>query len=315
MVEIKAIEVLNGNGPLHQRFRQGWASAVNVAAPLPDNLGIGQSCAQSIHWRGRAVSLDLGGTAAHHLGVESIGTDHGQLGDRGGIERQNPVVAQQHRTGRRGTTNQGPVLGSVQFGLGEIVVVVQRARTFHQCQDVCGDAIKGVGGHLTVVDRSGEQVAIPATLAGHLQTQPGVRHVDCGTRPEPVGHHETVKTPLLTQHGGEQPMIVRTERAVEPVIGRHDPPRTAIFDGVLEGHQIQFAQGSLIDLGVDAVAFKLRIVAHKVFGGCSYATRLHTPHKSCSQTPRKDRILAERLKIASAFGGTVQVDCGSQQHL
>ena len=71
----------------------------------------------------------------------------------------------------------------------------------------------------------------------------------------PVAHHEAVEAQLLAQDVLQQPGIAMAGNPVQFIVGRHDRRHAGLFDGHLEGRQVEFAElplGHVHRGGIDA---------------------------------------------------------------
>ena len=107
--------------------------------------------------------------------------------------------------------------------------------------------------------------------------------------------------------------MLRAVRAIEPVVGGHQPPRTALFHGEFERQESHFAQGALVHARVDRVAFELAVVADEVLGRHGDTLRLDPTDKASGDLSGQQRILAVTLEVSAPLGRAMQVDRRCQQ--
>ena len=72
-----------------------------------------------------------------------------------------------------------------------------------------------------------------------------------GTFTYPVGHYDTLETPIIAQDSGQHIFVALGIETVNLVICRHDGPRIALTNDNLEALQVELTQGTLRHALVD----------------------------------------------------------------
>ena len=106
-------------------------------------------------------------------------------------------------------------------------------------------------------------------LSGFHEVVAGLYLADGGqtlANANPVGHHNALKAPVVTQDAGQQVVIAHGVQTVNLVVGGHNGPRVALAYGNLEAAQVELAGGTLADVLIDAGAVSFLGVDGKVFG-------------------------------------------------
>jgi hypothetical protein len=218
----------------------------------------------------------------------------GLAGLRG--QRQQPVVLQQHRSLPGGGPGQRVVRVAVDGGVGSRV----RERPVDQPQHPGHRDVEHGLVELTGAHRVDERLVAPAELRRHLQVQPGPHRGDPVVHGAPVGDDHTLEAPLVAQHGGQQPRVLRHVGAVEPVVGAHHRPRLRLRHYPLEGGEVDLAQRPLVDVGADPDPVGLLVVRGVVLQRGADTLALHTLHERGAEDAGEVRVLGEVLEVAAA---------------
>ena len=130
----------------------------------------------------------------------------------------------------------------------------------------------------------------------------------------PVGHDDALEAPLVTQHVGQQPVILGGVHAVDTVVGAHDGPRLGGLDDVFEGRQVDLAQGALADAGIDAQTVGLLVVGGEVLERGAHALGLHAGDDADRLMAGQVRVLGPIFEAAAAERVALDVDGGGPDH-
>ena len=242
--------------------------------------------------------------------------DEGNVGR--GLQRQQPIVGQQHRPGRCGGACQPMVLivqrrqwnpvGGVLPGAPLHVVA------FHQCQHPLGAPLHLGSRQRPIIHRQAQGGIVRAVSPRHLQVLTGADAGNPVGVGAPIGHDQPLEAPLGAQDVGEQPRVLRAVHAVEPVVGRHDRRRLAASHGGLERAQIQLAQRRRVDDRIDHHAVGLLVVDRKVLQRGAHPLALHAVDPGDRQLAGEQRILGEVLEVAAGGRVALQVDRRAEHH-
>ncbi len=131
----------------------------------------------------------------------------------------------------------------------------------------------------------------------------------------PVGHHDTLIAPILTQNLRQQVVITHRELTIYLIITGHNGPRVTLADRNLKTTQIQFAGCTLTDSLIDSCTICLLRIDGKVLGTHTstlalYALDIGGGNLSCHQ-----RILAVVLEVTATQRIAVQVHSRTQNHV
>ena len=119
----------------------------------------------------------------------------------------------------------------------------------------CGTGVYVAFGQGAVPDGGGDPVLHIGAAARHTQVAPGVYGLDAVAQRAPVGHDQTGKTPIRTQHIGQQPMVVAGVDIVDARVAAHNGFGLGSLDYGFKRGQVQLTQGALIHLAVAVGAF------------------------------------------------------------
>ena len=109
--------------------------------------------------------------------------------------------------------------------------------------------------------------------------------------------------------------MVVTPHAVDLVVAGHDGERLSFLDRDFKSFQVDFAQRTLADLRIVAVAEALLVVAGKVLDAGRPAGGLHAAHHGRRHFARQIRIFGEILEVAAAERVAVNIHARPQQHM
>ena len=125
---------------------------------------------------------------------------------------------------------------------------IELARAHQHAQDTPGRLVDDRLLDLPITHGLDEQAAIVLGWARHFQVEAAGDGLEDGVVRAPVGHDKTIESPLLLQDTVQQVVVLAGIDAVDPVVGAHNCPGLAFFDGRLEGRQIDLSQGALVEL-------------------------------------------------------------------
>ena len=154
----------------------------------------------------------------------------------------------------------------------------------------------------------------PLGRSRHLEIEAGVGGGSGAVRAVPVRHDDAVEAPLLAEQGAEQ-RVLAAERAVQPVVRRHQRPGARFAYRRLERYERDLAQCARIDLGADRHALELGVVGDEVLHRAADTGRLHTGDVRDGHARREERVLRVALEVAAGERMPVDVDGRRQQHV
>ena len=129
----------------------------------------------------------------------------------------------------------------------------------------------------------------------------------------PVGDYHALKTEILAENVGEQPLVFCAVDAVEAVIHTHNGPGLSFLDRYLIGGEVNLAQGSLVNNCADGHSAGLLVVDRIVLERGAYALGLNAVYECGGHFTRKIRILREILEVSAAQGRTLHIRSGAEQ--
>ena len=171
-----------------------------------------------------------------------------------------------------------------------------------------------------------ELLRLDATVAGgvddlivgvarrHFKVEAGVEGSDTVMVCTPVAHDDTFEAPFVTQHVGEQPVVLRGMHTVDTVVGAHDGPRLSFLDDVLKSREVDFAQRALGDVGADAQAIGLLVVGGEVLERSADALGLHARNDANGLMAGQIRIFGPVFEATAAERVALDVDAGAENH-
>ena len=151
--------------------------------------------------------------------------------------------------------------------------------------------------------------------AGHLQVEAVVGRGHAVISGVPVGHENSLKTPLALEHFEVEKIVLRGVDSVDQVVGIHHRVHMALSDGSLKGRQIDFAHGALVHVRADVVPVVLLAVHGVVLDGGDYALGLDALNERDHQGGVEKRILGKIFEVAPGQRRARDVDTGSEQKM
>ena len=149
--------------------------------------------------------------------------------------------------------------------------------------------------------------------ARHLEVEAGGDRGHARIHRSPVRDHGTLEAPLVAQHLGEQPVVLRGGDAVDPVVRAHHGPRLLAPHDPLEGGKVDLAQRALVDLGAHRHPVGLLVVRGEVLEGRADPGRLQAAHPRGAELAGQQRVLGEVLEVATAQRRALDVDARAEQ--
>ncbi len=131
----------------------------------------------------------------------------------------------------------------------------------------------------------------------------------------PVGHHDALETPFVTQDGGQQIVALLRKLAVELVVRRHYGPGISLADSDFEALEIEFAEGAGVDARVVLLAVHFLVVGSEVLGAHANAIALDAADVGGGRLAGEQRVFGEVLEVTAAERVAVQVLARSQEHV
>ncbi len=259
------------------------------------------------------MRIELRATAAHDLGGRGVRTDDSDSRSRCRGEREDAVVLQQHGALRTGETNErahfrtvvGALRRNDRIGKGPDAIDQSQHPQRRLTHRLCRDPALAIGC----------QQLFPAIArrSGHFQIEPAVHGLDGRLGSKPIGHDKTVEAPFPLQDGVDDLRTFADIDPVQPVVGGHDRPGLGAFHRSLERRHVDFAQGTLIDIGTDCIPLIFRLVADEMLDRGRDAARLQSLDVGDRDLAGEVRILRIALEIAAVQGRAVNVDRRRQQ--
>ena len=131
----------------------------------------------------------------------------------------------------------------------------------------------------------------------------------------PVGHHDTLIAPILTQNFRQQVVITHRELTIYLIITGHNGPRITLANSNLKATQIQFAGCTLTDSLIDSRTIRLLRIDSKVLGTHTSTLTLHALDIGGGNLSCYQRILTVVLKVTTTQWIAVQVHAWTKNHV
>src|ERR1700733_11034699 len=117
---------------------------------------------------------------------------------------------------------------------------------------------------------------------------------------KPVGHYQSLVMPFIAENGGDEVIVLRRIRAVEPVVAAHDGPWLAVLHRDLEGAEVYLAEGAFASDGIYRVGVCFLVFGGKVFDGAAPAIGLDAFDCRRGYPARDERVFRIIFKVAAA---------------
>ena len=124
---------------------------------------------------------------------------------------------------------------------------------------------------------------------------------------DPVGHNDTLESPVLTKNLGEQIVVTHRELTIHLVIRGHHCPGIALADGNLEATEIELTGCSLRHTFINRSTIGLLGVYGEVLGRDTCALTLYAIDIGGSNLTGEQRVFRVILEVTAAERITVQV--------
>jgi hypothetical protein len=170
----------------------------------------------------------------------------------------------------------------------------------HQPQHPRGGPVKYGLVQVPGRDRVDDRPIAHPELGRHLQIQASAQRRDPVVHGAPVGNDHAVEAPLLAQHVGEQPPVLRGVLAVDLVVGAHHQPRPGRGDDVLERREVDLPQGPLVGVRADPHPVGFLVVRGEVLHAAADLLRLQPVDHRRGEPAGQVRVFGEVLEVAPA---------------
>ena len=251
--------------------------------------------------------------AALEQAARGVGTDQGDRLQFARQRQQAVVLQQRHGLAGR-VEGDGLVAGRAQLSLRPFRAVQQSAA--EDQADHAGGVVVDLGlGNVSRPDRGQQLVAEPLRRPGHLEVEAGVGRGGGGMGGGPVRDHHAPIAPLFLEDVGQQAAVFGGVGSVELVVGGHDRPGVGLRHDPLEGGEIEFPQGPLVDAGVDDETLQLLIVGGVVLERRADPLALEPLHIGRAHDAGQVRVLGIGLEVPAPGGDAHHVDRGRQHHM
>jgi len=195
----------------------------------------------------------------------------------------------------RGSLCDCLVLRSVDRPASMRIDAIEEANSLHNAQNSAHLVVDYTQGNLTrdhiVEERFAEGLCVPIA-PWHAHVQACKCSLFCSSGAVVVGQHKSVETPLFFQSGSKQPTILTGEFPVDTVSCGHHSPCTALLHRGLEPGQVNFLEGSFVDIGHVPIAIPLTIIGCKMLDARSDAFPLDPADHGSSELAVEVRILS-----------------------
>ncbi len=246
----------------------------------------------------------------------SIGADDGDAFDLCRIERQEPaVVLEQGDAFESSLEGDGPVGDRVSRIGGVELRPVRESVAQLGAEDAQKVLVDGRFLHLAAFDRGDEVFGVHELGARHLEVQAVVDRGDAVVGRIPVGHENTLESPLPFQHFQIEEIVLRRVDAVHQVVGIHDRVDVGLGHGGLEAREVDLPHGALIHIRAGVVPIELLIVEGVVLDGGDNALRLHALDEGHDKGGVQERVLGLVFEVSAAHGRARDVDAGTEQEV
>ena len=133
---------------------------------------------------------------------------------------------------------------------------------------------------------------------------------------KPVGHHNTLKAPLVTGCRLDEVMAVCGVQAIDQVVGGHDGKRLGLFDSNLKAFQVDLTERSLTHMVVGEHPVVFQVIGCEMLDrGAALAVFLYAEGHGSGAFSGNQRILGIILKVSSAERIPVNVQSRRQPEI
>ncbi|GGU57276.1 hypothetical protein GCM10010211_22590 [Streptomyces albospinus] len=190
---------------------------------------------------------------------------------------------------------------------------VQAARTGGEQQHPAHRVVDLRLGDLAGADGRRERGAEDRAGPRHRHVQAAAQRAYGVPGRHPVGDVAAVEAPFAAQDLGDERAVFGHRQTIDLVVGGHDAPGAGGLDDVLEGGEIELAQGAWGDAVVDREAVGLGVVADEVLDRRTDPALLHSLHISGADHAGQQRVFRIALEVPAAERRAVQVDGRRQE--
>ena len=234
--------------------------------------------------------------------------DHGDALAAG--QRQQAVVAEQHRGLHRRLSGQGMVGRTVDRLLARCEVGTQEVQADRAHDGPIDHRLVQLAG----LHGAQHALVVHAAAAGHFQIQAGGNPGGPVIGGAPIRHDQPLEAPVVAEHLVQEPVVLAAIGTVEAVVRTHHRPGLRFAHRDFKPAQIQLAQGALVHNRVDGHAPVFLIVGREVLDRGAYAPGLHAANQCGGQLARQQRVFRKVLEVAAAKRVSLDVHAGPKQH-
>ena len=186
---------------------------------------------------------------------------------------------------------------------------------FDELQNVFNGFVERFHGKGAVFETCHDLPAAVFGVARHFEIEPRFEGSDSIMRGAPIGHHKAVKAPLFAENIGEEPLVLRTERAIDGVVGAHEGRGLCGFHDALKCFEVDLAGGALIADAVAPEAVVFRIVEGKVLDGNAHALALNALDFADAHLGSKQGIFGIVFEVPPAQRVALDVDARTEDDI
>ena len=131
----------------------------------------------------------------------------------------------------------------------------------------------------------------------------------------PVAHHHAVKAPFSLEDVKQKAFVVAVELAVVEVVRAHYRPCVALAHGGLEGGEVDFVQGAVVQIAAGGGTAHLLVVDGKVLDAGRHAVLLHALYVRHHHLACEVRVFSHVLEVTAVERGAADVDAGAEEYV
>ena len=185
----------------------------------------------------------------------------------------------------------------------------------HAAQDAVHHVVEAGLRDLAVLHGFFQRGVEVVVVAGHLLIEAGEGGWDGAVGCAPVGDDPALEVEVLLEDLVEEVVVLAGVFAFDEVIGAHDAGGVGDADGDLEGEEVGFAHGLVVELDIDHGAAGLLIVEGVVLDVVHDVLREDAFFERAGQGSGEDGVFAGVLEVAAVAGLAGDVGAAADGHV